>query len=89
MPTPTYGPITAAFAVSRLGMWGTPNNLRHLPLRNLFGGIPIPLSFEQAIINRLVTDFLESCVEYSSRGCDFQVYLYENPRAETLEALSL
>ena len=87
MTTPTYGPLTAEFVVSHLGMWGTPNNLRQLALRNLFGKIPNPLSFEQSIIDRLVTDFLESFLAYSSQGCEFQVYLAENPYALTLEDL--
>ena len=70
-------------------MWGAPNNLSHLFLRKLFGGITNPLSFEQSIINRLVTDFLESFVDYSPRGCEFQVYLDENPYATTLDDLPL
>ena len=70
-------------------MWGAPNNLSHLFLRKLFGGITNPLSFEQSIINRLVTDFLESFVDYSSQECEFLVYLDENPYAMTLADLPL
>ena len=66
-------------------MWGTTNYLRHLAIENLFGQITNPISSEQSIINRLLTDFLESFLDYSSHGCEFQVYLGENPHAKTLE----
>ena len=68
-------------------MWGIPNNPRHLARWGLFGEIPTALSFEQSIINRLVTDFLESSVDYSSHECEFHVYLDENLNAGTLEDL--
>ena len=86
---PTYGPLTEEFVVSRLGMWEIPTNLSHLDMVNLFGKIPNALSFEQSIINRLVTDFLESFVDYSSHECEFQVYLEENTNARTLEDLPI
>ena len=70
-------------------MWGIPNSLRHLALGNLFGQIPTALSFEQSITHRLVTDSLESFVDYSSRECESQVYLDGNPIGRTVEDLPL
>ena len=53
----------------------------------LFGRIPNALSFERSIIERLVTDFLASFVDYSSLGCEFQAYLEKILIAWTLEDL--
>ena len=45
------------------------------------------LSFEQSIINSLVTDLLASFVDYSAPECEFQTYLDESKNAGILEEL--